>query len=178
MLDGELSGDELADSIAHLTECSECRGVFEQFRALQDRVEREYSQDEAPSTQWEDIEKKAGLGAKPIVVKFRQNIYKVIAAAAVLVIMFGIGYFSGNGGKLPMQADSMIMTASSPGGMSDERFINFTQELLKSDPKYRVKMYVVLKTLFDESMEGGLDLPSVEEGTKKTQPDENGVYRF
>ena len=187
MLDGELSGSELAETVEHLAQCETCRKEMERFRRMQELVDGEYVEEAVPRNVWKNIERISKAEKKPAVIGFKDNVYKIIAAAAVLIIIFGAGYFFGRPGTVLMQdGQSLINLASQPQTqqMNDDRFIDITRELLNSDPRYQVKMYMILHSLFDQNIEGGFvpmrneDMNESDEGMNETPPEDNQEIRF
>ena len=187
MLDGELSGSELAETVEHLSQCENCRKEMEMFRKMQEKVDSDYVDEAVPRNVWKNIERITKAEKKPVVVEFKDNVYKIIAAAAVLIIIFGAGYFFGRPGTVLMQdGRSLINLASQTQQqqMSDDQFIDMTRQLMNADPRYQVRMYMILHSLFDQNIEGGFDPMRNEEanetddGMNENPQDENQEIRF
>jgi len=159
MLDGELKGMELADTVKHLTECGDCRRQFEVFHKMQEKVEAEYTVKEVPSYIWRNLEKTAAAEkSQPLVVPFTRTIWKIAAAAAVIAVVFGIGYFFGQPGNvLTQDGEPLIKLTGYQQKMNEDEFLELTRELLNADPKYQMKMYMVLHTIYDNNIEGGME---------------------
>ena len=180
MLDGELSGDELAETVEHLSQCESCRKEMEMFRKMQEMVDTEYAEEAVSKNVWKNIERITKAEKPPLVIPFKENIYKIIAAAAVLIIIFGAGYIFGRPGTVLMQDGDSLITLTSQQEqtkMTDDRFFDITKELLNADPRYQVKMYMVLHTLYDQNIEGGFvpmreeDMPESEERPSEENPE-------
>ena len=162
MLDGELSGAELTKTVRHLAECESCMAEFQRFQNLQARVDEEYAVEQVPKTGWKDIQS-AGKEKKRMIISFKSTWVQIVSAAAVLFIVFGVGYLFGKPKAVFMQSNTPIILASDRGRMDEDRFLHLTRELLSADPKYRFKMYFILKTLMADELEGGYDPPNKED---------------
>ena len=149
MLDCELESSAIADTVEHLAKCETCLAVFEKFKFLQHKIDIMIERPEAPAEIWSAIEKEVPKEKKPVVIPFVNLALKIVAAAAVLILMFTLGY---NFRKQPITAEIIdqntpIVLASDRGNMTDERFRALTREILSADPDYIRKMYIILHTL-------------------------------
>ena len=161
MLDGELQGRELAETVNHLAECDECMAVFRSFQALQTRIDTEIEPPEVPEGIWDGIESEAVY--KPKTVKLRSHIYTIIGIAAALFFFAALGYYIQQPAIPVIDKNAPIVLAGHKGRMTEERFLELTRELLTADSKYHRKMYYILSTLQTDDIEGGFDPPTIEQ---------------
>ena len=137
MLDGELKGWELTDTVKHLAECEDCRRQFEIFHKMQEKVDAEYAEKPIPSYIWRNIEKTDRVeNSKIKIIPFTRTIWKIAAAAAVIAVVFGLGYFFGQPGNvLSQDGEPLIRLTGYQQKMDEDEFLKLTRELLNADPK-------------------------------------------
>lgn len=186
MLDGELRGEELSDTIKHLAQCQDCMAVLKSFGSLQDRVGADSVPPPVPGNAWREISEKTSPKQKAVSLPFRPRVFKVIGIAAAFVFCFGMGYFMRNSVVPAVNYNVPIVLASDRGQMSEAQFLSLTRDLLTADPEYHRRMYQILHALSAEYMRGGFE--TFDEGDLSTSvqmvtaDDENGkdvdVYRF
>jgi predicted anti-sigma-YlaC factor YlaD len=169
MLDFELSREEMATTIQHLSQCEDCRKEFEKFRRLQDTIEAGITSLVPSEKIWVNLQKSLKPLQRPLILKFRQNFLKIIAIAAVIFVAFGVGYYSAKSKVKPFKVNIPTVFTGKSAQMDEAQFIDFTRDLLNSDPKYSMKMYIVLQTLYEDKMEGGFEPPNPEEKTFNTE---------
>jgi hypothetical protein len=157
MIDGELKGAELTETIRHLKQCETCMRVFEAFQALQQRLDHDGDLIPVPVRVWDKIVAETKTGKKAVSVHFKPVLWKAIGVAAVLVISFLLGYHSRHTILPVMESNDPIVLASNKGDMSEQEFLSLTRELLSANPVYHQKMYLILHTLQMEKWEGGLE---------------------
>lgn len=157
LLDGELPPEDLPDTVRHLAGCEACMKQFQAFQALQQRVNQEVAAPAVPNRLWTAI-KRESSAAQAAIHPYRPLAGRILRLAAVIVICFGLGYMLSKPVFRLQKADPQtpIVLASSPGSMTDERFLEVTRELLTADPAYHRKMYLILSLLMDRYGEGNL----------------------
>ena len=185
MLDGELKGSELTDTVKHLTECNDCKKEMEIFQKMQSKVDEEFALQEVPRNAWKNIERITQADSrKPAIIDFKRSIFKYIAAAASIIVVFGLGYFFGAPGSImSSNNEPLINLTSYEGGesnMSEDKFLKLTRELLNSEPKYQMKMYLVLHTIYGDNIEGGMEPMRIEEseGAEEGPTEKTDKMRF
>ena len=187
MLDGELKGVELADTVGHVAECGDCRRQLNVFRRMQELIDSEYSVQQAPANLWRRIERTVKPARfRPKIVPFKRIVWRIAAAAAVIAIVFGAGYFIGSPGRILQQdGEPLIKLTGFEQQMDEDRFLDMTRELLNSEPKYQLKMYMVLHTIYNNNIEGGIEPMMLErenetpsEGSSERRSERRGEMRF
>jgi hypothetical protein len=158
MMDGELTGEALADTIRHLAGCKGCMKEFESFQSLQKRVNHELPAPNVPAKLWKTISRESGISVPTVTRRLNSPVMKVMRMAAVIMVCFGLGYALSKPVFHLQKPDprSPIVLASSPGSMTEDRFLELTRELLTADPAYHRKMYLILSLLVDRFGDAGL----------------------
>ena len=166
LMDGELASEELANTIRHLAACDACMKEFETFQALQKRVNHEVKTPSVPARVWKLVSRETGAVPPAVSRRFNPMVVRTLRLAAVIIICFGLGYTLSKPVFHLQKTDprTPIVLASSPGSMSEERFLEMTRELLSADPAYHRKMYLILSLLIDRYGEGNL------QSLRETQP--------
>ncbi|RJP78232.1 MAG: hypothetical protein C4524_06985 [Candidatus Zixiibacteriota bacterium] len=159
LLDGELTGPDLAATIRHLAACETCLQEFETFQALQQRVNRDLRPPAVPPRLWPAIAREhPPREARRVRLPARQTAFRVLRIAAVVALCFGAGYWlSRPVWESPAGPETPIVLASDGGAMSDQHFLALTRELLTADPVYHQKMYLILETLLSRYDDGALN---------------------
>lgn len=157
LIDGELRGAELTETIRHLAGCKTCMAQFESFQWLQEQIETELNSPASPREMWDEIVAETTPKRRTTFIRFRPTIYKAIAAAAVLAVSFLLGYGSRNVIIPYMEKNKPIVLASRTGEMNDAQFLSLTRELLTADPIYQQKMYQILRTLGETAWESNIE---------------------
>ena len=168
LLDGELKGSELTETVKHLAECDGCKREMEIFERMQSKVDEEFTVQEVPRIAWKNIARIAEADSrKPAVIDFKSSMVRYIAVAASILIVFGLGYFFGQPGNIMSSGNEPLINLTSyesgESNMSEDKFLQLTRNLLNSDPKYQMKMYLVLHTIYGDNIEGGMELVWMEE---------------
>ena len=159
LLDGELETSEIADTVGHLAKCETCLAVFKAYKTLQHNIDTVVKKPEVPAEIWTAIAKARPKEKKPLVIPFKIAALKIVAAAAVLIMMFTLGYNFNRPSPEQLVSDdqnSPIVLASDRGNMTDERFRALAREILSADPDYIRKMYIILHTLEFEGSDSDL----------------------
>lgn len=184
MLDGELHGTELSETVKHLSECSNCMREFERFQKLQVKVDEVYQPEPLRQGLWMDIQAKSQSErgqkhkSKAKILSFKSPWVRIISAAALFLIIFGLGYYFGKPSTAIIQNNTPIVLASSAGEMGEDRFMQITRELLTSDRKYHLQMYLILRALVSEDLEGDYDLPTIGESSEGTSGENQDKIHF
>ena len=186
LMDGELSSEELADTIRHLAACDACMKEFDSFQVLQKRVNHEVKAPTVPARLWKAIWREGDAKTEAISRRYNPAVMRALRLAAVIILCFGLGYTLSKPvfHLQPHDPGTPIVLASSPGSMSEDRFLEITRELLSADPAYHRKMYLILTALINHFGEGNLQslkesqslmpiTPIVEKGTGPVE-----TYKF
>ncbi len=187
MIDGELHGLELTETIKHLAQCQSCLAQFEAFQQLDERIGEATVRKPVPEVVWGKISEETSPGRKAHMIKLRSHIIKAVSIAAVLAVSFTLGYQSRKNVIPMMKAGDPIVLASNRGDMNDAQFLSLTRELLTADPVYHKRMYLLLHTLTGSGWEGSIEPLDNLELEKNEQHDlleqadfdeESGTYKF
>ncbi len=169
MLDGELEVSAIADTVGHLAKCETCLAVFNAFKSLQHNIDTVVKKPEVPGEIWKAVEKERPKEKKPLVIPFKIAALKIVAAAAVLIMMFTLGYnFHRPATEQFVDQNTPIVLASDRGNMTDERFRALTREILSADPDYVRKMYIILHTLEFEGSDSDLEMLPEDRNAQET----------
>jgi hypothetical protein len=164
MMDGELSTEELTETVKHVAVCTDCLQVMQQFQNLQQHLCAEIIAPSAPADLWQQIKDEAAPARKAKFIPLQTRWVRYISMAAVFVLFFGMGYLLKTPtittlqGGMPVSmknASSPIVLASDAGKMTDEHFLELTRELLSANPVYHRKMYLILQALNKDGGEEG-----------------------
>ena len=185
MLDGELRGYDLADTVKHIAGCQTCMAVFSDFQNLQEKVDAEIAPTQIPVGVWKRISKEIRHPQnKTTFIPFRSRFTKIIGIAAVLAISFLAGYLARRPAYPIIKNNEPIVLASEQGQMNNQQFIALTRELLTADPEYHRKMYFILHTLQSDYWEANyepLDMDDYSTSIRVVQADglnANEIFKF
>jgi len=169
LLDDELSHAEVLRVVDHLASCAQCRAFYRGARALDLALaERGASAEALRAGLWARVERRASgpdssraRRARPPAVL----VWGLRAAAAILVVVGGwtaTRLWTAPGGAPSSREVVSIALASNPDGMSDQRFVELTTELLEADPRYHRKMQQIMAAVSRSSVapEGGVERPA------------------
>ncbi|MCP4902288.1 MAG: zf-HC2 domain-containing protein [bacterium] len=90
MIDGEFSGDRLADIEKHLESCETCRREHSELTLLIEKAATLPSSIEPKTDLWPDVEARIRTGAEVVSVDFRRRGRTVLLAAAAVLVGFSI----------------------------------------------------------------------------------------
>jgi len=163
-LDGELDRDGQMDLLDHLVFCESCRRFHAEARALDGLVAavRTNSDAEAPSAEiWQRIQVAAERPASR-----RKIPVWALSAAAMLVLAVGLGsvFWFGSAGEAELPAEAIVQLGEASGKMTDARFVELTQEVLRADPRYRTAMYRVMDQVMRDTGEQEASIDYDEQG--------------
>lgn len=184
MMDGELTGDELTETIQHLAACADCLREFRSFQSLQSRVNQEIKTPAVPNHLWTTISREERVTPRTQFIVFRPSVLKWVGIAAVFLLSFGSGYLLRAPVRPLSDPRTPIVLASNRGSLTDDQFLILTRTLLTADPVYHKKMYLILHTLLDLPGEGGLDIlnetdaPPLVTPILSSREDSSAVYKF
>ena len=144
-LDGELEREGQMELLDHLVFCESCRRFHAEARALDGLVAAVRTSADAPAPSveiWERIQ----VAAERPAARRRAIPVWALRAAAVLVLAAGLGsvfwFGSNDGAERP--AEAIVQLGEQAGQMTDARFVELTQEVLRAEPRYRTAMYHVM----------------------------------
>ena len=145
LADGELPPEELLPVIDHLAGCPGCQAFYRDLRSLAASLpdpQRLPAPAEAPEEIWQRIER----AAVPASVQAgRMRPWALRSAAAVLLVAGLWGALAAARSALgPVGAPIEITLGEDRGRMTDQRFVDLTVELLRSEPRYHQEMLQVL----------------------------------
>lgn len=143
-LDGELERAGQMELLDHLVFCEPCRHFHAEARALDGllAVARTPADAPAPSAEiWQRIQLAADRPASRRAIPVW-----ALRAAAVLVLSVGLGsvFWFGSIGEAERPAEAIVQLGEESGRMTDARFVELTQEVLRADPRYRTAMFHVM----------------------------------
>ncbi|MBS1262131.1 MAG: hypothetical protein MAG453_01470 [Calditrichaeota bacterium] len=149
IMDGELRGEPLLESIDALVEDASLREFWRNARSLQKALNRraEAGADTPPEALWERVERRTGT-RRAKVISLKRWSPQVWAAAASIVLVFSLALAGLLRGTLPPEAAARtVELGSREGRMSEQRFVQITSELLMADSRYHRKMLEVMETV-------------------------------
>jgi hypothetical protein len=148
----------------HLVFCESCRRFHAEARALDGLVAavRTPAQDQAPSAEiWQRIQRAADRRPS------RRGIPAwALRAAAVLVLAVGLGsvFWFGSSEEAELPAEAIVHLGEQSGQMTDARFVELTQEVLRADPRYRTAMYHVMEQVMRDTADYEASIDYDEQG--------------
>jgi len=144
LIDGALDRAEQIECFDHVVRCRSCREFYLDARALDGLVAavRTPAEAEAPSPElWKRIDwltrkdRRASAGRRiPI---------WAMQAAAVLVIAFGLSVAMWNRADVSAPEQAEVLLGQS-ADMTEERFVELTKEVMRSDRRYHSAMYEIM----------------------------------
>jgi predicted anti-sigma-YlaC factor YlaD len=153
-MDGELRSTDALTAVDHLARCEDCRAFYRDARALDElTLGAVHLAAEQPVTAdlWRRISDEASHHTSTRSAWRRLRPVWASAAAAALVVAIGLSLFGG----ATETGDVEIVLEQDRGSMSDERFVELTSELLRSDRRYHEKMRDVLALVGNDARREG-----------------------
>lgn len=153
LLDGELSGEEMRLAVDALVERDDLRDFWKQSRKLDRNLKVRRGGETEPASEevWNHIERQAGLGRARVIPMPRMTT-RAWAAAASLFLILGLSAVGVWQTPSPAGAtEKTVQLGSNEGGMSEERFIELTTELLQADSRYHRKMLEVMEVVNEKA---------------------------
>ena len=163
LLDGELPRAELLPTLDYLVRSRRARDFYTRSRGLSGLLEASETkpgptEPEAAPPLWPQIRRRAGLGGKILAFPERLPAW-TWRAAAVLVLAMGLWSLGGwlpeltTGPNASLDAVRVVQVSlgDEAGKMTDERFVDLTTEILRSDDHYRAKMLEIMSQVADTS---------------------------
>ena len=143
-LDGELEREGQMELLDHLVFCESCRRFHAEARALDGLVAAVRTGADAPAPSVEIWERIQVAAERP--TRRRAIPAWALRAAAVLVLAVGLGsvFWFGSNDEAVRPAEAIVHLGEQAGQMTDARFVELTQEVLRSEPRYRTAMYHVM----------------------------------
>jgi hypothetical protein len=156
MVDCELPAAESLVVVDHLLECSECREFYALTRDLDaalGQAQVSARAGELPAGLWSRID--SAVETEDNVVKLSSKLRRttptwLLSAAAALLLVVGAWFASqhwGTSRQLPSDNVLLVALESDRGAMTEERFIELTAELLRSERRYRQSMLEIMVAL-------------------------------
>lgn len=184
LADGELPPEELLPTLDHLAACPSCQAFYRDVRALAAALPAGAghaasfeSPGEAPEEIWHRIEEAA---APALVRTGRVRPWAMRLAAAVLLVASLWGVLAAVRFTHPADAPIEVTLGEDRGRMTEQRFLDLTVELLRSDSRYHREMLHVLSAVLEQG--GRQESPAdhdrpLPEGDEEKSP-APGVRRF
>jgi anti-sigma factor RsiW len=143
-LDGELEREGQMELLDHLVFCESCRRFHAEARALDGLVAAVRAGADAPAPSVEIWERIQVAAERP--TRRRAIPAWALRAAAVLVLAAGLGsvFWFGSNDEAERPAEAIVHLGDQAGQMTDARFVELTQEVLRAEPRYRTAMYHVM----------------------------------
>ncbi len=148
LIDGELEPEALLPTLDHLAQSETCSTFYRNARKLQDDYGAGHypvQEETLPDGGWEKIERKSLSGGARVIHLLTRT--QVWGAAAAILLAVGLWW----GGMMefhrptPGSQVTEVTLGEDEGSMSEQRFVELTAELLRSDRRYRRKMLEVLE---------------------------------
>jgi len=163
-LDGELERAGQMEVLDHLVVCESCRRFHAEARALDGLVSvvRTPADAPAPSAEiWRRIQMAADRPAARRAIPAW-----ALRAAAVIVLAIGLGtvFWLGSTGDAVLPPEAIVQLGEESGRMTDARFVELTQEVLRADPRYRAAMYHVMDQVMRDTADQEVSIEYDEEG--------------
>jgi predicted anti-sigma-YlaC factor YlaD len=153
LADGELPPEELLPVIDHLAVCHGCQAFYRDLRSLAASLpdpQRLPASTEAPEEIWQRIERAAAPDV--VLATGRMRPWALRSAAAVLLVAGLWGALAAARSALgPVGAPIEVTLGEDRGRMTEQRFVDLTVELLRSDPRYHQEMLQVLTAVAERS---------------------------
>jgi predicted anti-sigma-YlaC factor YlaD len=154
LADGELPPEDLLPTLDHLAECPSCQAFYRDLRMLAaalpvaaDRTVPSEMSEEASEEIWRRIE---GATAPAPVRTGRARPWATrLAAALLLVAGLGGALAAARSALGPVGAPIEITLGEDCGRMTEQRFVDLTVELLRSDTRYHHEMLQVLTAVLE-----------------------------
>lgn len=153
-LDDQLERSEQVEMLDHLVRCPSCRGFYARARSLEGmlaaiRTSQEEAQ--APVELWERIADAAAQA--PAASWWRRPPAWAMRAAAVLLLAIGLGvvFFQSTLRVSPVTRDTGIPVAANAGEMTEARFVELAEEVLRADPRYQFAMFQVMEQVVQDT---------------------------
>lgn len=162
LVDGELDTPEQLAAVDHLVACASCRAFYRRARKLGEMVARAEAEEPGPPPEevWRRIADETGVTRRRRpgvrVPRFALQLAAVIVLAlgfALLPRLFQTPQATAGDGRI------VVELGSDGGAMTEERFVEITTEILRSDSRFHREMLAVmaLVTAADDSSEGTVD---------------------
>ena len=161
LIDGEMEGRAVPGMVDHLLTCPSCREFYRLARGLEAEIAEASGCDvsDLPPGLWSRVE--SALDTARIVgastPRLRLTAWALGLAAALVLLVGGWSLarlWPASGSSRPRVLE--VQLAGDPGGMSDERFLELTVELLQADRRYHHKMQEIMTavSVWDVAPEG------------------------
>ena len=87
-------------------------------------------------------------------------------AGTVVVLAAGLGsvFWFGSTDEARLPAEAVVELGEESGQMTDDRFLELTQEVLRADPRYRTAMYHVMEQVMRDTADYEASIEYDEQG--------------
>jgi predicted anti-sigma-YlaC factor YlaD len=144
-LDDQLDRSDEVECLDHLVRCPSCRAFYVDARALDGLVGalRDPAAADAPSPEVRRriervVHREVRSASTARIPAWARNV------AAALVVALGVALAGWYGDPGPAPGPTEVVLGEG-GDMTDARFVELTKEVLRSDPRYRSAMQVILQ---------------------------------
>lgn len=162
LVDGELDAPEQLAAVDHLVACASCRAFYRRARKLGEMAVRAEAEEPGspPEDVWRRIADEAGVTRRRRpgfrAPRFALQLAAVIVLAlgfALLPRLFRTPQTTAGDGRI------IVELSSDRGAMTEERFVELTTEILRSDSRFHREMLAVmaLVTAAEDTSEGTVD---------------------
>lgn len=162
LVDGELDASEQLAAVDHLAGCASCRAFYRRARQLGEMVARaEAAETPPPEEVWRRIAAETGVTRRRRSPNVRVTRF-ALGLAALIVLALGLVLVPRSWRTHPTPSENgriIVELGSDRGAMTEQRFVEITTEILRSDPRFHREMLAVmaLVTAAGDSSEGTVD---------------------
>lgn len=157
LVDGELGASEQLAAVDHLAACASCRAFYRRARRLGEMVARaEAAETPPPDEVWRRIAEETGA------VRRRSPSVRVprfaLRLAAMIVLALGLVLVPRLWRTRPTPSEDgriVVELGSDRGAMTEERFVEITTEILRSDARFHREMLAVMALVTSSSSSEG-----------------------
>lgn len=152
LLDGEAAQEEILPALDHLLECSSCRDFYRDARALGTALQGaavSRMPEAAPEALWERIDQ-ASFETSPVRERWRSWAPR-LAAAVLLALGTAWAALSVGGMDFHSAGQPIEVVLGESESMTEQRFVQITAEILRSDRRYHQEMLRVMSAVAEET---------------------------
>lgn len=152
LLDGEMEAGEVRTALDHLLECPSCRDFYREARSLDGALRQtgqEREDQQALARVWDAVDRESF--GEPAARRRWRTWAPRLAAAVLLALGTSWAALSLGGGQLSRPEQPIQVELGKGANMTEERFIQITTEILRSDRRYRQEMLRVMSAVTAET---------------------------
>lgn len=170
---GEMEAEEIRTALDHLLDCPSCQGFYREARALNTALQgtrqdaRQTAADEQTLARaWDSIESES-FGETAVRRRWRTWAPR-LAAAVILALGTSWAALSVGERELRRPGEPIQVVLGEDSSMTEERFIQLTTEILRSDRRYQQEMLRVMSAVAEET--APRETPLDEDSSFSTEP--------